>query len=393
MKKILLIHGPNLNRLGRRDPKHYGTITLPELEACVREAAQKKGYELEAFQSNHEGALIDWIQEKSDSAAGILINPGALTHSSYALHDALLDTGLPCVELHLSDLSQREDWRQKSVTAPACMAVRQGKGKDSYLEGLELLTTPLNAVIGFPLGHSQSPAFHSAQYRERGINAVMLAWANPDVRVLVQVIRDYKIGLTAVTLPHKESILPLLDHVDELAKRIGAVNTVLQIHGKLHGFNTDYLGLKTALSTVDLKGKTVLLLGAGGAARPLAALVSDSGGHLFCLNRSHEKAQALVEEFGGRAITESDLDGLSPNIIVNTTPLGMHPKEDETPLDSRHFKPGQSVLDIVYNPEETRFLREAKVAGAFTISGKIMFEAQALEQIQLWENNVLSTNS
>lgn len=133
MKKILLIHGPNLNQLGKRDPAHYGVKTLQDLEELVRAEA---GCEVECFQSNHEGALIDWIQEKSPGASGILINPGALTHSSYALHDALLDSGLPCVELHLSDIKGREPWRAVSVTAAACLASFYGKREDSYREGL-----------------------------------------------------------------------------------------------------------------------------------------------------------------------------------------------------------------------------------------------------------------
>lgn len=143
MSKILLIHGPNLNRLGKRDPAHYGTMTLPELEAQVRELAQKHGHELECFQSNHEGALIDWIQEHADSAAGILINPGALGSSSYALHDCLLDTALPCVEVHLSDIKNREPWRAISVVEPACLQSFCGKKLESYQEALDFLVSTL----------------------------------------------------------------------------------------------------------------------------------------------------------------------------------------------------------------------------------------------------------
>ncbi len=143
MTKILLIHGPNLNRLGQRDPAHYGTMTLPELEENMRELAEHQGHELECFQSNHEGALIDWIQEKSTEAVGILINPGALTHSSYALHDGLVDCGLPCVEVHLSDIKNREPWRAISVTEAACLKSFHGKQLKSYEEALTFLVTNL----------------------------------------------------------------------------------------------------------------------------------------------------------------------------------------------------------------------------------------------------------
>jgi 3-dehydroquinate dehydratase II len=140
MKKMLLIHGPNLNRLGKRDPTHYGALTLSDLEARVR--ARAVGHEVLCFQSNHEGALIDFIQEHSD-ADGILINPGALTHSSYALHDALLDSGMPCVEVHLSDVQNREAWRAISITAPACLKSFYGKQEHSYEEALDFLLSQL----------------------------------------------------------------------------------------------------------------------------------------------------------------------------------------------------------------------------------------------------------
>lgn len=139
MSTILLIHGPNLNNLGKRDPAHYGSITLANLEQLVAVEAAKLGYTTKTFQSNHEGALIDYLQAESASVVGILINPGAFTHYSYALHDALLDTHLPVVEVHLSDLAGRESWRQVSVTAPACIGQIAGKKQSSYTEALEFL--------------------------------------------------------------------------------------------------------------------------------------------------------------------------------------------------------------------------------------------------------------
>lgn len=139
MKKILLVHGPNLNLLGKRDKNQYGVLTLLDLENLVKENAIKNDIEVLCFQSNHEGELIDWIQINSVGAVGIIINPGALTHYSYALHDCLVDTGLPCIEVHLSDVVNREEWRKISVTAPACIAKILGKKERGYIEALELL--------------------------------------------------------------------------------------------------------------------------------------------------------------------------------------------------------------------------------------------------------------
>jgi 3-dehydroquinate dehydratase-2 len=137
--KIMLLHGPNLNFLGKRDPKHYGSISLQTLENLVTNEAAKRHIGVICYQSNHEGYLIDYIQENADACLGIIINPGAFTHYSYALHDALLDSGLPIVEVHLSDIYQREAWRSHSVIAPACIAVISGKKENGYLEAVENL--------------------------------------------------------------------------------------------------------------------------------------------------------------------------------------------------------------------------------------------------------------
>jgi 3-dehydroquinate dehydratase II len=141
--KLLLINGPNLNRLGSRDPQHYGNRTLAEIEASVGQRAAELGFSILAFQSNHEGAMIDFIQAQSADAAGIIINPGALTHYGYSLRDALEDCALPVVEVHLSDITQREAWRRHSVIVDVCLAQVAGHGAESYLIGLEKLAAQI----------------------------------------------------------------------------------------------------------------------------------------------------------------------------------------------------------------------------------------------------------
>lgn len=145
MATILLIHGPNLNLLGKRDAAHYGTLSLPDVEKFVAAEGSKADFEVKAFQSNHEGALIDWIQQESPKAVGLIINLGALTHYSYALHDALVDTALPCIEVHLSELNAREEWRRMSVTAPACIGVVSGKKEHGYVEAIAMLQEHLTS--------------------------------------------------------------------------------------------------------------------------------------------------------------------------------------------------------------------------------------------------------
>jgi 3-dehydroquinate dehydratase-2 len=137
--RVLLLHGPNLNLLGSREPKIYGTATLTELVERCRQWAEDLGIELEAHQSNHEGVLIDLIHDAIGRCDGIVINPGAFAHTSYALHDALTAAGIPAVEVHLSDISAREEWRAVSVTSPACAATFSGRGADGYRSALQHL--------------------------------------------------------------------------------------------------------------------------------------------------------------------------------------------------------------------------------------------------------------
>jgi 3-dehydroquinate dehydratase-2 len=135
--RILLLNGPNLGRLGQRQPEVYGTTTLAEVEGAARQHAEALGHSLEAFQSNHEGALIDRLEVRDYDA--VVINPGALTHTSYALHDALLGAERPIVEIHISDISTREAWRRVSVIEPVVSHRIMGRGWRGYLEAIDVL--------------------------------------------------------------------------------------------------------------------------------------------------------------------------------------------------------------------------------------------------------------
>jgi 3-dehydroquinate dehydratase-2 len=140
MRLVVVINGPNLNRLGVREPAIYGTTTLSQVEQLLVARGAELGWAVETYQSNHEGDLIDRIQAAADQDADALIlNPGALTHYSYALLDALQSVDLPAVEVHISDIDKREEWRRKSVTSGACVAMIKGKGIRGYIQALELL--------------------------------------------------------------------------------------------------------------------------------------------------------------------------------------------------------------------------------------------------------------
>ena len=141
MKRIVIINGPNLDRLGIREPDIYGDQTLTDLENLLTEEAESLGVQVQFYQSNHEGFIIDEIGEYSDSEVfGLILNPGALTHTSLALRDAIAGSDLPAIEVHISNIYRREDIRQHSLTAPACIGVISGLGFDGYVAALRHLT-------------------------------------------------------------------------------------------------------------------------------------------------------------------------------------------------------------------------------------------------------------
>lgn len=146
MRRLLLVHGPNLNRLGSRDRTVYGDVTLPEIVQALTIRGHEHGWEVVSFQSNHEGQLIDWLQAQAPRANAIIITPGGLAHQSVSLRDALEDTKLPVIEVHLSNPSLREPFRHSLVTATAAARVITGKGFEGYLEALE------HVASSFPAG-------------------------------------------------------------------------------------------------------------------------------------------------------------------------------------------------------------------------------------------------
>jgi len=143
--KILVIHGPNLNMLGKREKSIYGEKTLPEIDALLRREAKSLGVDVVTFQSNHEGALVDFIQEQARSARGIIINPGALTHYGFSLLDALVDSKLPVIEVHLSNIYRREEWRAESIIAPVAEGQISGLSWRGYIAALQILIAKLKA--------------------------------------------------------------------------------------------------------------------------------------------------------------------------------------------------------------------------------------------------------
>jgi shikimate dehydrogenase len=206
-----------------------------------------------------------------------------------------------------------------------------------------------------------------------------------DIRPAVAGMRALGLKGASITIPHKESVLACLDDIDPTARRIRAVNTIVNDDGSLKGFNTDCDGVIQALAEkISIEGRRVGILGAGGAARAVAFAVIGRGATATIFNRSREKGEALAADLGADFKPLSEFAAERCDILVNTTPVGMSPQGQDTPLLGEKMKPGLVVMDIVYNPLKTRLLREAEAAGCETIDGLSMFVHQGARQFELW---------
>lgn len=250
--------------------------------------------------------------------------------------------------------------------------------------------TELYGVIGNPVRHSLSPVIHNGVFRRLGRNAVYLAFEVKNLEEALRGIRGLGMKGVSVTIPFKTKVIPFLDKVEGIAKKIGAVNTIVNRGGKLIGYNTDCDGALEALEEkIDLKGKRVVLLGAGGTARAIGFGLKERDCRSIVSNRSKKRGEALSRELKCHFLPMSSLfkmtaGELGADILVNATSVGMYPRQGETPFPKRLFEEGMIVMDIVYEPLQTRFLREAKEKGCLTINGLEMLVRQGAAQLMIW---------
>ena len=246
--------------------------------------------------------------------------------------------------------------------------------------------TALCGIVLHPAAHTRSPAMHNAAYAALGIDAAFVAFDVPPERLADAIAGARALGIRqlAVSIPHKQAVLAHLDEVDETARRIGAVNTVTLRAGRLHGSNTDWLGLARALEReTKLAGRKAVVLGAGGTARAAVFALLEHGASVSVLNRTPARAEALARELGATGAGALDsLAQLDWDVLVNTTSVGL--RSDESPVPASALRASAVVLDAVYDPPETRLLRDARARGARTVGGKWMLVEQAVEQIRLW---------
>ncbi len=256
--------------------------------------------------------------------------------------------------------------------------------------------TRLCILIGNPIGHSVSPQIHNAGYQALGLNYAYLAFRVEDLRSAVDGIRGLRIRGASVTMPHKQAVIPYLDQIVPLAKKIGAVNTIVNDEGRLTGYNTDGLAAYQCLvkAGVKIQGAKIALLGAGGAARAIAFTLASKrkSGEMILMDLMEPLARSLAAEVGrktGAGVRAASLARLGEeledsSVLINATPIGMYPKVGSTPVPKALLRKDLAVFDIVYNPLRTRLLREAAGTGAKTIGGLEMLARQACEQFKLF---------
>jgi shikimate dehydrogenase len=256
--------------------------------------------------------------------------------------------------------------------------------------------TKVYCLIGDPVEHSISPLIFNTLFKHLGVNGVYLAF-NVKPENLADAVSGFKaIGIKGfnVTIPHKIQIIKFIDYVDAEAKLINAVNVVNNCNGVLKGYNTDGYGALKALKSFDVRisGKTVTLIGAGGASRAIAFTIAyENPGKIYIVNRTLSRAEELAYSLRGRVDVRpcsfNDLYAFKEaDIVINCTPVGMHPSVDESPFDCSLLKDECVVMDIVYNPVETKLLKEAKALGLKTINGVPMLVYQAALAFKIWIN-------
>jgi len=254
--------------------------------------------------------------------------------------------------------------------------------------------TQMLGIMGQPVSHSLSPRIHNAAFAASDINAVYIPF---EVRDALQFIRrmahpktrelDWKLSGLSVTAPHKSTVMQDLDWIDMTSKEIGAVNTIVVQDDQLRGYNTDAAGFITPVRNVfgSLKSARCAIIGAGGAARACSWALREQGADVTILAREISKAKSLADRFGLKC---RDLSGVAYgdfDVVVNATPLGMRGQlENATPATAEQLYGVRLAYDLVYNPIETRFIREARAAGCDVLSGIEMLLAQAVEQFGLW---------
>ncbi len=247
--------------------------------------------------------------------------------------------------------------------------------------------TQIYGVFGNPARHSKSPFIHNFAFQYYHINAVYLAFEPDEIAKSLEAMRALNIKGASITLPFKETVMAYLDRIDEDAEAVGAVNTIVNKGGMLHGFNTDYKAAVEPLKPFGIQGKKVCIVGAGGAAQAVAYGIYKEKGRLVITNRNEKRGKILAEKYKADFFSLDDIDSLlkiQPDILINTTSVGMSPNISDLCFPLDYLSPKTLVMDIIYTPLKTRLLHGAQLKGCRIIDGLTMFLNQGAQQFKLW---------
>ena len=329
-------------------------------------------------------------------------------HDNVRMLELMRDSRVPTVGLCMGDIGTPSRILAAKFSAPFTYSTFHHErtlapGQLSYQQMTEVYhynridaETEVYGVIGDPIGHSYSPLIHNAAFRHLGMNKVYVPLRIPRGEVDRFLEDAPRLGIRglSVTIPHKESVIRKLTKVDGAVRGVGAANTVIWRDEQMVGYNTDYRAamdsLEAAFSTTSrpfqnsLRGRKALLLGAGGVARAIAHGLKRREAEVTISSRTAERADQLAQRVGCKAVDWSVRHGVSADIVINGTPIGMHPNVDETPYEKHHLKPSMVVFDTVYNPESTLLVKDARSRSCTVVTGVDMFIRQAALQFQLF---------
>lgn len=245
--------------------------------------------------------------------------------------------------------------------------------------------TRLYGIMGKPVSHSLSPAMHNAAFRKLALNGIYIPFEVTDVAGALHGFRALAVRGVSVTVPYKQQVIAHLDSIDSMARKIGAVNTLVLHDRLIHGLNTDWLGAVKALEMhLELSGKTALVIGAGGAARAIGFGLLEKGAAVMLANRTHSRGKSLARQLDCPCYRLADIGKTAADVLINATSVGMSPKISESPVPAGRLKNFPIVMDIVYSPVQTQLLQQAQRAGCRIIAGTEMLLYQGAAQFEAW---------
>ena len=340
-----------------------GWSDVQRVHALIRDQSSQKKSQKESQKESRKTPFIGIAMGEAGAALRVIAGAAGAALSTYAPPE-----GLPAVaagQLNAKDIRSRHR--------------RWGRRLHALV--------PVYGVVGSPIGQSLSPPMHEAAFRRLGIEAAYLPFAVPlrELADFLVAARLSGVGGLNLTIPLKRAALPLLDELDDDARRIGAVNTIIPMNGGFGGANTDWIGAVRSLEeVVPLAGRRATVLGAGGSARAVLYGLTRAGAEPVVISRNDRKAAALADEMGVRHAPWASLDRAQGDILVNTTPVGMAPDREGCPAPDAAIAAHEVVFDLVFHPEETRLLRQAAGLGKRTVPGLRMLILQAAAAFERW---------